>query len=507
MNELSKRPLRNHRKIGRDAGHRAHLGDLVRRLAGVRVLVIGDIMLDRFIYGGISRISPEAPVPVLRSERTECVLGGAGNVIRNLNSIGAQPSFAGVVGEDPEGESIQKMLTKLAAAGFYLGREQHRKTTVKTRLIADRQQILRLDSESNELLTDSSIHQINAFLCSELELCQSIILSDYGKGCFCPPVLQEIISEARRLAKPVLVDPKGTDFTCYRGATVLTPNAKELADASHMSVDSDPAVVEAARRLISSCHVQAIVATRGPEGISVVEKSGEVVHLKAEALEVFDVSGAGDTVISLLAAAIGAGVSLSEAAELANIAAGIVVAKVGTAVVYPRELIHAIHQQELSSAEAKILPLESAIETVGQWRRQGYRVGFTNGVFDLLHHGHLSLLSQASQTCDRLIVGLNSDLSVRQLKDEDPLQNEATRSAILASLELVDMVVIFQESTPMRLLETLRPDVLIKGANYGLEQMVGWALVKSYGGEVVRAELADNSATNAILAEITRGTF
>src|SRR5262245_51658878 len=234
--------------------------------------------------------------------------------------------------------------------------------------------------------------------------------------------------------------------------------------------------------------------------MSVVEQSGAVVHLKAEALEVFDVSGAGDTVIAVLAAAVGVGASLPEAAELANAAAGIVVGKVGTAVVHPRELFQALHQQELSSAEAKILPLESAIETVGRWRRQGYRVGFTNGVFDLLHHGHLSLLSQASQTCDRLIVGLNGDLSVRQLKGEEPLQNETTRTAMLAVLELVDMVVIFQESTPVRLLETLRPDVLIKGANYSLEEVVGWELVKSYGGEVVLADVADIYTTNAAIA-------
>jgi D-beta-D-heptose 7-phosphate kinase/D-beta-D-heptose 1-phosphate adenosyltransferase len=241
--------------------------------------------------------------------------------------------------------------------------------------------------------------------------------------------------------------------------------------------------------------------------MSVVEKSGEVVHLKAEALEVFDVSGAGDTVIAVLAAAVGVGVSLQEAAQLANAAAGIVVGKVGTAVVHPQELIQALHHQELSSAEAKVLSLDSALETVRRWRRQGYRVGFTNGVFDLLHHGHLSLLSQASQICDRLIVGVNGDLSVRRLKDEEPLQNETTRSAILASLELVDMVIIFHEDTPIRLLEALQPDVLIKGGNYRIEEVVGADLVRHYGGEVVLAEVADIYSTNSIIAHMTKGTF
>ncbi len=500
--------MRKHRKgIGPGSGQRSYLSALVQRLAGIRVLVVGDIMLDRFIYGGISRISPEAPVPVLRCERTEFALGGAGNVVRNLIAVGARPSFAGVVGEDAEGETIRKMLAELSGAHFVLAGEHHRKTTVKTRFIADRQQVLRVDSESCYLLEEPSIRQITEFLHREMEQCQSVILSDYCKGFLCPPMVEEIISQARHLEKPVVVDPKGTDFTRYRGATILTPNLKELMEASHTPVEGDSAVAEAARGLISSCHVQAVVATRGHEGMSVVEKSGETLHLKAEALEVFDVSGAGDTVIAVLAAAVGAGVPLLKAAELANVAAGIVVGKVGTAVVHPQELIQAIHHQELSSAEAKVLPLESALETVGRWRWQGYRVGFTNGVFDLLHHGHLSLLSQASQICDRLIVGLNGDLSVRRLKGEDALQHETTRSAILASLELIDIVVIFHEETPIRLLEALRPDVLIKGANYRIEEVIGGDLVRHYGGEVVLTDVADIYTTNSTIAHMTKGTF
>jgi D-beta-D-heptose 7-phosphate kinase/D-beta-D-heptose 1-phosphate adenosyltransferase len=478
---------------------------LVQRMAGIRVLVVGDIMLDRFIYGRTSRISPEAPVPVLRSERMECTLGGAGNVVRNLIALGARPSFAGVVGEDAEGETIRKMLIELSGAHFILAGEHRRTTTVKTRFVAGRQQMLRVDSESCNFLEESSIRQVTKFLQQEMEECQSVILSDYGKGFLCPPLLEEIIRQARYLGKPVIVDPKGTDFTRYRGATIVTPNLKELAEASHIPVEGDSAVVEAARGLISSCQVQAVVATRGHEGMSVVENSGEPLHLKAEALEVFDVSGAGDTVIAVIAAAVGAGMSLFNAAELANVAAGVVVGKVGTAIVYPQELIQVLHHQELSSVEAKVLPLESALDTVGRWHRQEYRVGFTNGVFDLLHHGHLSLLSQASQTCDRLIVGLNSDLSVRRLTGEVPLQNEATRGAILASLELVDIVVIFHEDTPMRLLEALRPDVLIKGANYKIDEVIGGDFVRYYGGEVVLADVADIYTTNSTIAHMTKG--
>ena len=500
--------MRKHRKgMGPNSDQRSYLSVLVRRLSGARVLVVGDIMLDRFIYGRISRISPEAPVPVLRCERTEFTLGGAGNVVRNLIAVGARPSFAGVVGEDTEGETIRKMLTELSGAHFVLAGEHRRKTTVKTRFIADRQQVLRVDSESCHLLEEQSIRQITEFLHQEMEQCQSVILSDYNKGFLCPSMIEEIISQARYLEKPVIVDPKGTDFTRYQGATILTPNLKELAEASHLPVDGDSAVVDAAHWLISSCHLQAVVATRGHEGMAVVKKSGEAIHLKAEALEVFDVSGAGDTVIAVLAAAVGAGVPLLKAAELANVAAGVVVGKVGTAVVHPEELIQALHHQELSSAETKVLSLQSALETVEGWRRQGYRVGFTNGVFDLLHHGHLSLLSQASQMCDRLIVGLNSDLSVRRLAGEEPLQHETTRSAILASLELVDMVVIFHEETPVHLLDALRPDVLIKGANYRIEEVIGGDFVRHYGGEVILADVADIYATNATIARMTKGIF
>jgi D-beta-D-heptose 7-phosphate kinase/D-beta-D-heptose 1-phosphate adenosyltransferase len=500
--------MRNRQKrLEPSPGGKSRLRALVQRLHGGRVLVVGDIMLDRFVYGGIARISPEAPVPVLRAERTELTLGGAGNVVRNLCAVGARPSFAGVVGEDAEGEMLRKMLTELSGAHFCLAGEPRRQTTMKTRFIAERQQVLRVDSESSHPLEAASMRQVSEFLRQEIAQCQAVILSDYGKGFLCPAVIEEVVSQASRLGQPVIVDPKGSDFTCYRGATVLTPNLKELAEASRVPVDGDSAVVEAARQLIASCDLQAVVATRGPAGMTVVEKSGEVVHLKSEALEVFDVSGAGDTVIAILAAAVGVGASLVEAAELANLAAGIVVGKVGTAVVHPPELLQALHHQALSSAEAKVLPLEVAFETVGLWRRKGYRIGFTNGVFDLLHHGHLSLLSQASQLCDRLIVGLNGDLSVRQLKGADPLQNETTRSAILASLEPVDMVVIFQEETPVRLLEALRPDVLIKGANYSLKEVVGGELVEAYGGEVVLAEVADIYTTNSTLAHMTRGIF
>jgi D-beta-D-heptose 7-phosphate kinase/D-beta-D-heptose 1-phosphate adenosyltransferase len=478
----------------------------IEKFSEARVLTIGDVMLDRFVYGQISRISPEAPVPVLWSERTELTLGGAGNVVRNLCAIGSRVSFVSVVGADSYGHLIQNMLLSLGIR-LSLVVEQSRGTTVKTRFIAGQQQVLRVDEETTHWIEETTRKQVLQHIRDVIDGCDIVLLSDYRKGLLCQEIIQSTIEFAKGSGKDVLVDPKGLDFTRYQGANVLTPNVRELHEATLLPVDSDDAVVKASRTLIHTCHVEAILATRGPEGMSLIEATGDVTHLPAEIREVFDVSGAGDTVIAVLAAAVSAGAPLPEAAELANVAAGIVVGKVGTAVVYPRELIQVLRYRELSSAEAKVLPLESAHELVGLWRLKGYRIGFTNGVFDLLHHGHLSLLSQASQVCDRLIVGLNGDLSVRRLTGEDPLQNETTRGAILASLELVNMVIIFQEDTPMRLLEALRPDVLIKGGNYRIEEVIGGDLVRHYGGEVVLADVDDIYTTNSTIAHMTKGTF
>lgn len=486
---------------------RRSLSALVQSLPRASVLVAGDIMLDRFTYGGITRISPEAPVPVFRVERIELALGGAGNVVRNLAAVNARPSFAGAVGADPEGEVIDSLLREEPRTRYFLAREQGRQSTVKTRFVAERQQVLRVDSESSHPLTNDSIRKSLDFMKNEIAHCQAAVLSDYGKGFLSREVIEESIAHGRRLGKPVIVDPKGTDYRKYRGATLLTPNLKELAEASRLPVDSDEAVVAAATHLLRECGVANVLATRGREGMSLVQRTGEVTHLRSEAREVFDVSGAGDTVIAVLSAALAAGASLPDAAALANVAAGIVVGKVGTAVVRPDELLHTLQRQQLSSAESKVLTFERARETVGIWRRNQQKIGFTNGFFDLLHPGHLSLLHHASESCDRLIVGLNSDQSLLNVKGEEPYQDETTRAAILASLEMVDMVVIFHEDTPTALLRELRPDVLVKGANYRPEEIVGADVVRSYGGEVIQAEVFDFSRMNGKLASIVKGSL
>ncbi len=469
--------------------------------------MVGDVMLDRFVQGEISRISPEAPVPVLRTREAKSALGGAGNVVRNLAALGCAVHFVSVVGDDPDAGEIRQMLSLLEGIEANLVVESQRKTIVKTRFMAGRQQVLRVDTESTHPVEPETVERLKRAIASALDLCHIVVVSDYAKGLLVNELLAWVIREAKARNKAVIVDPKGKDYLKYTGATLLTPNLGELSEASGLPVNGDEAVVEASRKLIELCEVEAVLATRSQDGMTLVQASGEVFHLRAEAREVFDVSGAGDTAIAVLAAAYGAGASLVEAAALANVAAGIVVGKVGTAVAFPKEIIRAIRHQELSSAESKVMDLASAVDLVGVWRRKGYKVGFTNGVFDLVHPGHIDLLSKAAKVCDRLIVGLNGDTSVWNIRGEAPLQNETARSAVLASLEQVDMVVIFQDETPVNLLEALRPDVLIKGANYSIDQVVGADLVRSYGGEVVLVQVTDIYRTNSRIAKLTNGTF
>lgn len=476
------------------------LVERVEKLKGTPVLCIGDAMLDRFVYGSVDRISPEAPIPVLYMEREDAMLGGAGNVVRNLVALGAHPAFVAVVGDDEAGREVGRLLGEHAEIDPCLVIEPGRQTTIKTRFFASSQQLLRADRETRAGLSERSREQVLARADELIATAGVVVLSDYGKGVLAPPVVGELIARARAAGKKVIVDPKGTDYTRYRGATLLTPNRKELHEATGMPVDSDDAVVAAARHLIDTCGVEAVLVTRSQDGMSLVPAKGEVHHLPAEAREVFDVSGAGDTVIATLAAAIASGAPLLEAARIANVAAGIVVAKVGTAVAYATEVVTALHHDEIQSAETKVLGREAAADLVERWRRKGYSVGFTNGCFDLLHPGHISLLTQAKAPCDRLVVGLNSDASVSRLKGPTrPVQSESARATVLASLAAVDLVVIFGEDTPLELIRALKPDVLVKGADYTVETVVGADDVLGWGGKVVLAELvAGQSTTNTI---------
>jgi D-beta-D-heptose 7-phosphate kinase/D-beta-D-heptose 1-phosphate adenosyltransferase len=477
---------------------------LVSRLAGARVLVVGDVMLDHFHYGVVERISPEAPIPVLRVDREDTMLGGAGNVVRNLGSLAADARFVTITGKDAAGRNIARLIRKEGVRDEPLV-DDGRRTSTKTRYIAGVQQVLRADRESTTPLDANAEARLIKAVTAALRTCQTVVLSDYGKGTLSAGIAKKIIRQALKAKKTVIVDPKGTDYSRYQGADLITPNRRELAEASGLDIITDADVVRAAKRLIKRHRFGAVLATRSADGLTVVTNAGVVAHLPAETQEVFDVSGAGDTVVATVAAALAAGIDLDQAAALANVAAGIVVGKVGTNAVLAADLIAALHHRDLTSAEAKVLSLDQVRDLIAQWRRAGHPVGFTNGCFDLLHPGHISLLKQARRACRRLVVGLNSDASVRGLKGNGrPVQSEAARATVLASLASVDAVVIFPERTPLKLIKALKPDVLIKGADYNIDSVVGADVVRKYGGTVKLAKLEPGHSTSATIAKMGR---
>ncbi|CCG08908.1 Bifunctional protein hldE [Pararhodospirillum photometricum DSM 122] len=464
----------------------------------------GDVMLDRFVHGAVERISPEAPIPVLRVREERVMLGGAGNVVRNIVALGGQCAFLAVIGDDAAGADVTRLLAAEPAVESFIGVQPSRRTSLKTRFIAGGQQLLRADEETIAPLAPDDAARLLADARARLAQAGALVLSDYGKGVLDGDVTQTLIALGRAAGVPVIVDPKGRDFTRYRGASLLTPNRKELAEATGLPTGSDAEVVAACEVVLESCAVDAVLATRSQDGMTLVTAEGLVVHLPAEALEVFDVSGAGDTVIATLASALAVGAPLPEACRLATLAAGIVVGRVGTATVPAADLLAAIHHQDLSASESRIVAADEALERVGRWRRQGLRVGFTNGCFDLLHPGHVSLLHQARAACDRLIVGLNTDASVQRLKGPTrPVQSEMARATVLASLAGVDLVVLFDADTPLDLIRCLMPDVLVKGADYTEETVVGAAEVKAAGGRVLLATLEEGHSTTATLARYT----
>jgi len=475
---------------------------LVEALKQSRVLCVGDVMLDHYVYGRVERVSPEAPIPVLRVEREISKLGGAGNVLSNLHALGAQSCFVSVTGGDPAGREVSKLVAGLAGVEAHVLSERARTTTIKTRYIAETQQMLRADREQAAPLKGALREDFRRMVEEVLPHYQVTVLSDYAKGVLGEGLAAELIAAAIAAGHRVVVDPKGTDYGAYRGASVIKPNRRELGESTLRAVGSEAEVIAAARALIRQHDFAAVLVSLSQDGMLLVEASGATTQLGAEAREVYDVSGAGDTVVAVLAAALAAGASMPEAARLANLAAGIVVGKVGTAVVHGNELIATLIDRDALETR-KVLPLPLALDQVARWRRNGLRIGFTNGCFDLLHPGHVSLLSQARAQCDRLVVGLNSDASVTRLKGPGrPVQSEQARAAVLASLASVDLVVLFEEDTPLGLISEIKPELLVKGADYRHDQVVGAEIVEAYGGKVVLAELLPGFSTTATIAKM-----
>lgn len=465
------------------------------RFEGARVLVVGDVMLDRYWYGGTSRISPEAPVPVVKVSNSEDRIGGAGNVALNIASLGAAAAIVAVVGRD---EAAQVLADKLATAGISADFQvaDNQPTITKLRVISRSQQLLRLDFE--EPFHQGAIAEIPTKVAALLPRVNALVLSDYAKGVLADP--QPLIAAAKQLQLPVLVDPKGSDFERYRGATLLTPNLHEF-EAVVGACATEQDIADKGLLLIARLELAALLVTRGEHGMTLLRADHAPMHLPARAREVFDVTGAGDTVISVLAAALAAGQGLPEAVALANIAAGIVVGKLGTATVSGPELRRAMSQEK--GSERGVVNLEQLQADVADARAQGETIVFTNGCFDILHAGHVSYLEQARRQGNRLIVGVNADASVKRLKgDGRPINPVDRRMAVLAGLEAVDWVVAFEEDTPENLLAAIKPDVLVKGGDYSKDTVVGWQIVESYGGEVRVLGFVDNCSTTAIVEKV-----
>ena len=495
----------NNMTAGSDAGTPAALehpalAAAILRLVRASVLVVGDAMLDRYVYGTVERISQEAPIPIVAVEREIAMPGGAGNVVRNLTALGAAVAFVSVVGDDQAGSDLTGLIGGQPNVEPWLLVQGGRETTVKTRYIAQGQQLLRADREVTAPIHPKLAERLLRITRDALVATSATVISDYGKGVITAEVTAEIIAAARQAGRPVIVDPKGGNYARYAGADIIKPNRRELAEATGMDVSDEAGVVAAATHLRASHGFGAVLVTRGEDGMTLLDDGG-VQHFPAEAPEVFDVSGAGDTVAAVLAAAVAVGLTLPVAARLANIAAGIVVGKVGTAVAREADLLAAISAK--GGALRKIVTPEAAAEQVERWRRRGWRTGFTNGCFDILHPGHVHLLEQARGACDRLVVGVNSDASVRVLKGAGrPVQPEAARAAVLASLAAVDLVCIFEAATPEALIGELRPELLVKGADYTLETVVGAELVQGWGGRVMLAELLPGHSTTATVARM-----
>ncbi len=471
-------------------------------LADQTVLCVGDLMLDEFVYGEVSRISPEAPTPVIAVKRAELMIGGAGNVARNLVSLGTRCIFVGVVGDDDAGRALAAALEVYPLIEFELVVDAARQTTRKVRFVSEHfsTHLLRADWEVAAPIDAAGEDELIGRVAEALPRAGAVVLSDYAKGALTPRVIRAVIDAANKLEKPVVVDPKGRDYGVYRGATLITPNRQELADATQMPAQTDDEIADAAAGLRDALDADAVLVTRSEAGMTLVNDGG-AVHVPAYPVRVRDVSGAGDTVVAVLAAMLALDADYESAMRAANAAAAVVVGKRGTASVSVAELRSRILPAATLAPEEKIVFDWSALdEHLAEWRRQGLRVGFTNGCFDLLHPGHIKLLAGARAACDRLVVGLNGDASVTRLKGPGrPVQPVQARAELLAALEAVDLVVVFDEDTPEKLISRVRPTVLVKGGDYTRDEVVGREIVEALGGEIILIDLVPGHSTSAMV--------
>jgi D-beta-D-heptose 7-phosphate kinase/D-beta-D-heptose 1-phosphate adenosyltransferase len=472
----------------------SRLRDMFRRAAQAVWWVVGDVMVDEYVEGEVARISPEAPIQIVSVREEVERMGGGANVANNLAAMGAKVFLGGVIGNDASGRFMLDACKKAGISTGALLSLPGRPTTRKTRIVAQNQHMLRLDREIVAPVPEELLeHILDSF--EKAPTPAAIIISDYGKGVVQPMVVERMTRIAKKLSVPLLIDPKHVDFSRYRGATVLTPNHHELERAVGRALPTNEDIRWGAKQAMAITEARALVATLGARGVGVFQNDGAEYWAEATSKEVFDVTGAGDTAIAMLGLALGVGLDLFSATHLANAAAGVAACKVSTVVVTPPELAAALgrepHDKAMTPAQLH--------EAVALWKLQGKRVVFTNGCFDILHSGHVTLLKEAARQGDVLVVGLNSDASIRRLKGADrPLIPEGERRLLLAALECVDVIAVFEEDSPLDLITAIHPDVLVKGGDYRPEEVVGREILESYGGKVVIIELVPDRSTSAI---------
>ena len=482
---------------------------LSQAMIGRIVLCVGDLMLDEFVYGDVSRISPEAPAPVIAARRSEINVGGAGNVARNIASLGGRCLFVGLIGDDDAGNTLKTAISNCDRIEAYLVRDPSRPTTRKVRFVSEHfsTHMLRADWELAAPASITVEQQLLDLILPLIARADIVLLSDYAKGVLTASLIRTVIDAAKDQGKRVIVDPKSANFAIYRGATLLTPNRKEFTEATRSRAGTPHDIALAAQDLFATAQCDALLVTQSEDGMTLVPRDGDAIHVPALPVKVRDVSGAGDTVAAALALALAANADWDAALRIANAAAAVAVGKTGTATVTQAELRRAILPHAFLAAEEKIATFEQLAVRLAEWRKQGLRIGFTNGCFDILHPGHVKVLTAARGACDRLIVGLNSDSSVRLLKGEDrPVQNERARAEVLAALEAVNLVVIFSEETPLNLIEAIKPSVLVKGGDYTREQVVGHEVVAANGGEVVLVDILEGHSTTSLVQRARSGT-
>lgn len=469
---------------------------------GRPILLVGDVMLDRFYYGDVTRISPEAPVPVLKITDQTTMLGGAANTAANIAALGRQVALLAPIGDDEAGTQLRSLAQNTPRLSVQ-GPIDPRGTIVKSRYSAAGQQLLRIDAEDTSPLDATASAALSADALGQFAAAALLVLSDYAKGVLSAPLCRALIEGAQAAGLPIVVDPKGSDFSKYHGATVITPNELELAAAAGRTPRDEADIIDIASSLARQHHFTSVAVTRGKNGVMLVGPEGLLAHIPSFALDVFDVSGAGDSFVAGLSCALSAGDSLIEAVHYGNAVAGVAVGKLGTATVTPREVERLIAQRAIVPETIVTTDYTEVARLARLWREDGAKVGFTNGVFDLLHLGHIRTLKAARAACDRLILAINDDASVKRLKGESrPVQSAEVRSAILANMNFVDLVVIFSEDTPLEVIRAAQPDLLYKGGDYTPESVVGADIVAARGGEVRIVPTLQGYSTTSTIARI-----